>query len=296
MSRLLFVHAISPLHPGTGHAVGAVDLPLARDRATGFPYLPGSSIKGSLRDVSRGRWGGVKDAEDPEKAQAVFGPGRNRASERAGQLLVGDGNLLLLPVRSIAGTFAWVTCPFMLQRFARDAREAGVAPLTIPAVSSVEQALVTTGSSLKLSGRVVFEDMDFAASDDAKVTDLAKTLGELLFPKAQDADWKALLQKKLCVVHDDIMAFLSEHATDVVTRIAIDPDKKTVKDGALWTEESLPTESVLVSLVAAQAIAGRAGEEALRDLVGLLDAPVQFGGDATTGRGRCRLVLTGGAK
>lgn len=54
------------------------------------------------------------------------------------------------------------------------------------------------------------------------------------------------------MIHDDSMAFFSQHGTDVVTRIAINSDKKTVKDGALWTEESLPSETVLVSLVAGQ--------------------------------------------
>ncbi len=41
------LQAISPLHAGTGHAAGIIDLPIARMRATGIPFLPGSSIKES---------------------------------------------------------------------------------------------------------------------------------------------------------------------------------------------------------------------------------------------------------
>ena len=50
-SRLVFVHAISPLHAGTGQGVGVIDLPVAREKATGLPYFPGSSLKGVLRDA-----------------------------------------------------------------------------------------------------------------------------------------------------------------------------------------------------------------------------------------------------
>src|SRR3989440_125099 len=48
-ARLTFVHALSPLHAGTGQGVGVIDLPIAREKATGLPFLPGSSLKGTLR-------------------------------------------------------------------------------------------------------------------------------------------------------------------------------------------------------------------------------------------------------
>ena len=48
---LLFVHALSPLHVGIGQGVGLIDLPIAREKATGLPILPGSSLKGALRDL-----------------------------------------------------------------------------------------------------------------------------------------------------------------------------------------------------------------------------------------------------
>ena len=285
MTQLLFVHALSPLHAGTGHAVGAIDLPIARDRATGFPYLPGSSIKGVLRDVS------TKKAGFP--TVEVFGPDRNNASDHAGALIVGDANLLLLPVRSIAGTFAWATSPFLLQRFVRDARAASVATFKVPVVTSSAEAFVSPETFLITSDRVVFEDLDFKATKSAAVAELADALGKLLFHGDDADEWRRLLRGRLCILHDDAMAFLAEHGTDVVTRIAIDPEKKTVKTGALWTEESLPTESVLVSLVAGQSVKIDASA-ALAKLGELLAQPVQLGGNATVGRGRCQLVLAGG--
>jgi CRISPR-associated protein Cmr4 len=297
MPSLLFVHALSPLHAGTGHAVGAVDLPIARDKATGFPYLPGSSIKGVLRDTARKVPG--FDEVGVLGVLGVFGPERDKAHDHAGALLVGDASLLLLPVRSVVGTFAWATSPWLLQRLARDARECGGPVPAVPSVPSIDHALVSREPSIIGGKRVVFEDLDFEAEKSEAVDKLAAWIGERLFPKDKpDAEaWQALLKKKLCVLHDDSMAFFSEHGTDVVTRIAIDADRKTVKEGALWTEESLPSESVLVALIAGQATSQVADAAMAVDRIRpLLERNLQLGGDATTGRGRCRLVLAGGVR
>ena len=48
-TKLLFLQAISPLHAGTGQGVGAIDLPIAREKATDIPMVPGSTLKGVLR-------------------------------------------------------------------------------------------------------------------------------------------------------------------------------------------------------------------------------------------------------
>src|SRR6185503_12686922 len=64
ITRLTLIHAMSPLHPGTGQSVGAIDLPIARERPTGIPLIPGSSIKGALRARSR----------DTQWTRDVFGP------------------------------------------------------------------------------------------------------------------------------------------------------------------------------------------------------------------------------
>jgi CRISPR-associated protein Cmr4 len=286
---------MTPLHVGTGHAVGAVDLPLAREKTTGFPYVPGSSLKGVLREVARLKGNGFP-------RQKLFGPERDNASDHAGALLVSDAQLLLLPVRSLVGTFAWVTSPFLLRRLARDAREAGVGEVPMLDMNGVEQAKVAKEQAIVTADRVVFEDLDFKAETDNKVKTLAEWLGKYLFTGPGASDWQAMLLKRLCVIHDDAFAFFSLHGTEIVTRIAIDPDKKTVKKGALWTEENLPTETVMVSLVEGQSIAAPEhkveinAEEALDQLKALLEHPVQIGGDATTGRGRCRLALAGGPR
>lgn len=292
-TRLLWIHCLSPLHAGTGQSVGAVDLAIARDRATDHPYLPGSSIKGSLADLAGARVGWAKSA---------FGPETSAASEHAGALAFSDANLLLLPVRSVGGTFAWATSPLLLRRYAQDAREAGIGgvPDTVE-VDALGQCAIGGKSRLRVKGKVVFEDLDFEpqTASEARVSGWALHLAERLFPG--DGEWQAMLEQRLCIVSDDVMTYLSRHGTDVRMRVSLDTDTKTAKTGQLWTEECLPVETVLVGLVASRPNAGvrEAGtseDELFNHVAGLLTSSVQLGGKATVGRGRCRLLLDGGSK
>lgn len=291
MNKLLFVQALSPIHAGTGQSIGAVDLSIARDRATGFPYLPGSSIKGSLR----------ARATDNKLANtsAVFGPDTANASEHAGMLAVGDANLLLLPVRSVAGTFAYVTSPYLLARFARDCRDAGV-NIKVPSFEIKDAAgcKLASDASLLVNNKVVLEDFDLTYAKDLQAASFAEELAKELFRGEAIDAWKKGLINRLCIVHDDVMTFLSEHATDVVTRVSIDNETKTAKKGQLWTEENLPAETVLVSMLSAMAVnkTNLSAEQALGLVSEIAKTPIQLGGKATVGRGRCRMVVAGGAR
>lgn len=306
-TRLLIVHALSPLHAGTGQSLGAVDLAIARDRATDLPYLPGSSLKGSLRDASRSERHEGRDADerDPKRKKdrgltlELFGPETDSASEYRGGALFGDANLLLLPVRSIAGTFAWATSPYLLNRFARDLKDLNPKRTDVPAapaavtVSTVEKCIVGPRTQLKVGEKVIFEDLDFTPEKDNAAEPWARLLREAIFPN--DPVWQGFLDQRLCIVHDDVMSFLARHGTAVVARVALEIETKTVRPGGLWHEESLPPETILHSLVHVDPVPGKGTPEAL---LGHLEAlthekTIQLGGKATVGRGRCRLVLGG---
>lgn len=310
-ARLMFVHALSPIHAGTGQSLGAIDLAIARDRATDIPYIPGSSIKGTLRDAMRqgdGKWeldtqSKRKFKNDGDATIAIFGPETANASDHAGSLVVGDANLLLLPVRSVSGTFAWVTSPFILSRFLRDAQEVGVKN---PGLNRGEHLSLTecyvskSDSALKVKvgngDKVVFEDLDLTPSATDAAGAWAEFLGGLIFPGADNEFWRGLLKQKLCIVHDDMMTFFSKHAVDVSARIRMNPESGTVDKGGLWYEENLPTETILSALLVATPPAKVNMDAAsIFQKVGELTArSIQLGGNATVGRGRCRVVLSGG--
>ena len=278
-TQLTLLHALTPLHAGTGQAVGAIDLPIARERPTGIPLLPGSSLKGALR----------ARAQSSASKTLTFGPDTPNASDHAGAVQFSDAHLLLLPVRSLWGTFAWVTSPYLLQRLARDLREANITFKVPPSPNSVEHCLVPPGSSLRGTpqGRVILEDLDFVADEPTELANLADQLDAWLH-----AGEPPQARQHLCVVHDDVMSMLMDSATEVCARIALDDATKTVKRGALWYEESLPTESVLFGLVSAtHARADELLQYIDRDLCA---RNLQLGGKATVGRGVCRMRLHGG--
>jgi CRISPR-associated protein Cmr4 len=296
-TRLVLIHALSPLHAGTGQSVGAIDLPIARERPTGIPLVPGSSIKGALRARSEG----------PLKA-AVFGPETSNASEHAGAVQFSDAHLLLLPVRSAAGTFAWTTSPYLLQRLERDAREAGL-DLAVPEPPADRESCRILGETLTATiqnrPKVLLEDLDLAAeiatAADHPLRKVAEQLGGALFPDGSSGAeaWREALAARLCLVHDDVMALLLDTATEVTARVRLNEDTKTVATGALWYEEALPAESVLAGLAVAWDVRPRNGNGghtagALLDHVGSLTGGlVQLGGKANVGRGSCLVRIAG---
>lgn len=275
-TRPFLLHALSSLHAGTGHAADVIDLPTARMKATGIPFVPGSSVKGVLRDARRGA--------DRDKTEAVFGPSDDPAAH-AGALVVGDARLLALPVRSFRGTFAWTTSPLLLVLAKRDLGDVAK-NLKVPEISG-RGAQVTQQSACVHSGHLYLEDLDLPAQDGQEITEWAKLVAPLASP-GED-----IFTKRFAVVDDDTMTFLWETATQVDARVRLDEKTRTVAPGALWLEESLPPETLLVGLLAADRSRRQSVAMTPDDVLGFAlpkEEALQLGGKATTGRGRCRLV------
>lgn len=274
-TRPFLLHALSPLHAGTGHTPDIIDLPTARMKATGIPFLPGSSIKGVLRDARR--------TIDREKTEAVFGPANDPAAH-AGALVVGDARLLALPVRSFRGTFAWATSPLLLTLAKRDLEDAS---LPIPNING-RGARLTKENVCFHNDRLFLQDLDLAATVDvAEANSWAQYLAPLAFPGDD------IFTKRFAIVDDDTMAFLWETATQVDARVRLDEEKRTVAKGALWLEESLPPETLLIGLLAAdrsRRLAVKMAPDEVLDFSLSGEEVHQFGGKATTGHGRCRIV------
>ncbi len=287
-AKLIFVHALTPLHPGAGRGVGVIDLPITREVATGIPYLAGSSFKGVLRDHCA--------TESPNHCQNLFGPDTVNANEHAGAVQFSDQRLLLLPVRSLAGTFAWVTSPFILRRFAREHERVGLNSCPpLPDIPHEQTAVVTKETKLIVrKSRIVLEDLELQKDKGQHVNEWAETLGKLIFP--HDTEWQTFLKERLCLVHDDIFNFLLETATELIARIRMEDESKTVQKGGLWYEEALPAETILSGIIVAQQIKKNALKpaDALQKIADLTADTLQFGGGATVGRGLCRLIVSGG--
>jgi CRISPR-associated protein Cmr4 len=295
-AALLVLRAHTGIHAGVGQEVGTVDLPIQRERITNFPVIRGSSLKGALRQAMTDKLGD----EGKQIVTYLFGPetmGREGAeAEHAGALSVGDARLLLFPMRSLVGTFAWLTCPFVLERLNRDLVDGGLSGScnlgTIPKPPG-GQSLVCATSGVrhevrqgqKIMHMVVVENYGIDILPTEDLTPTVTSLGRL--PGLGEAE----LKQRTALLEDDLYKNLVSFGTEVVTRIRLDDAKKTVERGALWTEELLPAETVLTALVVC--VDSRDGKrtvkakELLDSLCSKITGRFQIGGKETVGYGAC---------
>ena len=206
-----------------------------------------------------------------------------------------DAQLVCLPVRSFRGTFAWCTSPLCLRMLRRTLELAGEANLPpTPSELADNAAHHAADTALVEGGQIFLEDLNFAAQQCGTANAWARRIAESVFP--EDSEWQGQFQKRFVVLPDASFDFLCETGTEVHTRVRIDDDTKTVADRALWTEESLPAESILVGIIQCDRIFGRNGEDITPS--GLLDRfaretlTLQIGGKATIGRGQMRCIFT----
>ena len=264
---LILLHALTPLHVGTGQAVANVDLPIAREKATGFPIVPASALKGVLRDYFTAQsW-----------ATQAFGD-----TEQAGAWVFTDLRILCLPVRSFFGVFAYATCPLILERLRRHAEAFGITGFENLGVAvDGTQIALTRDSALHKDGKVYLEDLDLAVKTGQQVDAVAQAIADKLLPEGERSHFMA----RFAVVSNDVFTFLSETATEVVARVRLEDNTKTVASGGLWYEEAVPAEAVFYGFVGATS-----AEPSLASLQ--IDQLLQIGGDATIGRGMCKVVIT----
>lgn len=286
-AKLVLLHALTPVHVGTGQAVANVDLPIAREKATGFPIIPASAFKGVLRDYFRFSKEWVDD-----KLTKAFGseppkPNEPERQPEGGDWVFTDLRILCLPVRSFYGTFAYVTCPLVLRRFKQMMRVLGGNELfsEVPKVEDT-QVLVASDKTLSRGNKVYFEELDLEAKSDEQTRQVAKELAQKLF--GDNAEESQAFVERFAIVPDQVFDYLSETATEVAARVRLDDETKTVAGGALWYEELVPAESVFYGFVvhAKQVQDAQVSFDQLK-----VDDYLQIGGDATIGRGLCRVVI-----
>lgn len=302
-SRLMFIYVETPLHAGAGSGVGAIDLPIQREQTTSLPMVQAPGIKGALRSEVRHADKGQKN--EP-LLKAVFGANAGDDNLHAGAFSPGDARLLLFPVRSLKGVFAWTTCLGVLHRWQREAVAAGFAPEklpTLPTAEPDENACFTSGDGAMLSdGVVVLEEFAFRKAETS-VAQLAGWLALNALPEGNEYQWwRDGLEARLILLRDDDFRDFAQQATEVLTRIRLEPDTKTVASGALWTEEHLPPETLLYAPARATRLRLNNGDkpadlkksapaaEAAAVLDWVSNAEniphrFQLGGDETVGRG-----------
>jgi CRISPR-associated protein Cmr4 len=265
---VLGLYTETPLHCGTESGSGFVDLPIQRERHSNFPVIPGSTIKGVLRDETKDEWGGKRDT--------YFGAAStDKEATSPGSVSFGDGFLVAFPVRTASVPFAWVTCPMVLERTYRAMKSDW--PGNLPQLKS-GQGWSNDGGELK--GDVLLEDVvvTMSAAPKAGQASLLALL-DLLLPAHKSFDYtRSIFPKRVAAISDEDFGWLVESATEVVTRIKLDEKTHTTSgdDGNMFNEELVPRDALFLSV--------------LRELttafpVEKIPETIRLGGDETIGRG-----------
>jgi CRISPR-associated protein Cmr4 len=298
---MLYLYVETPLHAGTGTGLSSIDLPVQRERTTQYPLVQGSGIKGKLRAAAYQDWG-------KNEINIVFGPDE-QSTEHAGALIAGDARLLLFPVRSLCGVFAFTTSCDILSRFLRDqARSRAQSDWSLEDLGPIpaHTALVTKkANTVALDDALVLEEWSFGVTRHAGVDTIAGWLAAHALPQTPEyAYWREKLKSSLIILPENDFRDFVVHATEVITRVRINRDSKTVDNGALWTEEHLPSDTLLyVPIYATNArkmkqdsngknraeMSASAILEKARSLEASQHGYLQLGGDETVGRGMVRM-------
>jgi len=275
---------LTPLHIGAGQGLGHVDLPIVREAHTNFPYIPGTSLKGALRNLEinqvartrREKPSQVEERltknkfdqkeEDILRLAKIFGVAGEGAEEGkevgAGKVLFSDAFIVLFPVKSAKGIFSLTTCPYVINRFFE---LLGIDQRVEDVPEGKVKVLNTNGHKNLINDKLLLEEFVFEAEESEELKKFVELAGVFV--------GEGKKQRIVCVNDTDFMDFVSNY-TEVQTHIKIDLDTGTVKEGALWTEEYVPAESVFAfSLVF------------LEDIDFTPPPTFHLGGDITTGKG-----------
>jgi len=296
-SSIMFLYAETSVHLGGGESLGAIDLAIQRERYTDFPVGASSGIKGAVRDWFEdfGKSSSAK-AEDhwDKKIKLTFGPKNDSASEHASAASFTDARILLFPVKSLKGVFAWITCPLVLQRFKRDLMVAGVGnSWTVPTVSPGNVLGSDKNQNRTNGNKVVLEEFTFDFTSEDSLSRIAEWLKTNAMPNRDEYKfWKENLETHLLLVTDDDFKDFVKHSTEVQARVKLNERKTTSGNGGnLFYQENLPTESLMYSLVFTQHILGEkpnnwGSEGDVMDFLKTVNGKrIQIGGDESTGKG-----------
>jgi len=321
--KLMWLYGLTSAHVGSGDNLSYVDLPIQREIHTGFPKIEASSLKGALRHHVEAKLkleDENKAIENKKKVEIIFGIGSGEklsndgstadneaeSSDKgaASEMAIADARILFFPVKSAKGIFAWVTCPMVMKRFEQDCKivEQEITPFECLEDNDVivckdSKLLIEINNENKNNSEkkaaVMLEELVFEINEShSSETSLDNWIDHMVTKFPFPEELKDFKSRVILIPNDDFKYFVMQ-ATEVITRIAIDSEYGVVKSdvGALFTEEYLPPESILYSMLFMKN-KEKDNVEIEKTLNDHLNAKiVQIGGNATLGKGMFRIKL-----
>lgn len=317
LAKPFFITCETPLHAGSGSDLGVIDLPIQRERHTSYPKIESSSLKGSIRqsfeekykenklDIEEDKTKKQKELikihqvfgyDDAEKNPAIKDVFKGDEGKFASAISFTDARILLFPVKSMVGVFAWITCADVLNKFIKEMKIVNKAIKYDKTITDENKAIISTNSKLKNNNKIFLEEYTFETEVNKNGVDsFFDEISKLIYPN--DTYFQEEMKNRIVILSNNDFKDFVNLSTEVVTRTKIDNETGTVKDGALFNEEYLPSESVLYSLVMASPIFNKKGRDLwgeatdVMDFFETIDPIIQIGGNMTLGKGISRIVF-----
>jgi CRISPR-associated protein Cmr4 len=265
--RIGYLYSFAPIHCGGEGDLGNI-LEIAREVHTNFPYIPGSSLRGTIRDEVQ--------QQNADTANLLFGKELDSEGQMGvHQVWFGDARLLWVPMRTMSSNnrdvFTWVSCHSLIRDHALLSK--------LPTVMFPARAVGTKSGTYSVADA----EVRVSALDEAqkKVIALAGNWTNSL-TDAVKPTW----EQNRIVLPDADFQVLMEHSLWTQVRNKIDDSDGGGSAEVFWTDVCLPRDTMLYYpwgyRITAQSPITNQHHNLLLDI---LQGLIQIGGQANVGRG-----------
>ncbi|EJP6472461.1 type III-B CRISPR module RAMP protein Cmr4 [Clostridium sporogenes] len=277
--EIIYIKALTPIHAGAGQILENVDMPIQRERHSNIPKVEASSLKGSIKHALYNKFKNDKgelDNNDKAELYTIFGP-EDSGEDYASAIGFTDAKLLFFPIKSTTDIFKLITCPYVLKRWVEDSQ---------------------LQNNLNKDLKNVFSDLNISEGECITDANNLIILEEYIFKKNSDInEWiKGLLNtiegldnNRIVILNDSDFIDLVTMYTEVITRNKISVKNGAAEDNGLFTEEYLPSETILYFTILASPSFNiknrKTSQEVLNYFNENVDKVFQIGGNATIGKG-----------
>lgn len=289
--EIIYIKALTPIHVGAGQGLNGVDMPIQREKHSNIPKIEGSSLKGSIKHWIY-RKNKIDSAGDKVKKdfEEVLGP--EDGNDFASRANFTDAKLLLFPIKSSEDVFKLVTCPYILKRWKED----------FVLINNNENKELEWIDILNIEEGSYIEFKNIKENNVKDNKKKSVLLEEYVFERKNNKNTLEGLPldkeqiDRVVIINDEEFIDLVTMYTEVITRNRIDIKTGATEKGGLFTEEYLPSESILYFLAfESDKYESREKEKDLTNtplkfLKEMLGQVFQIGGDATIGKGLVKFI------
>jgi CRISPR-associated protein Cmr4 len=253
-AKMIYIKTLTPTHAGAGQTLQNVDMPIQRETNTNIPKIEGSSLKGSIRHsiyrkikineekvteekVTEEKVTEEKITEEEKMLNKIFGNDNGDSASRIGFT---DAKLLFFPIKSTTEIYKLITCPYVLKRWVEDLEYCEKENLGSINLDSIKSISISEGECIALNeDSQVLEEYIFKNTETQnKINEITKILEEFDIEISE-------IEKRIVILNDTDFIDLVSMYTEIITRNRIDPKKGVAENKGLFTEEYLPTETIM---------------------------------------------------